>query len=149
MQDAHPRVLTALLQLGLGVQMYWHFGSRFLIASLITHGFHCSSSEVEKCEWSADVNQGLHILGFLLELFVQYVNDNVDHYARTLGVWTLKRLIHLVRNLLISNMKFYQRNATQENPQSRSRESGYGPVCLGYVKRRPPGAVTHHVASCG
>ena len=39
MQATRPRVFIAPLQLGLAVQMYHHFGSIFLIDSLLPHGF--------------------------------------------------------------------------------------------------------------
>jgi 5'-3' exonuclease len=84
MQAARPRVMTAPLQLGLGVQMHSHFASRFLIDTLNAHGFCSSYSEVQKYERSAAVNQGLDIPEFLPGQFVQYVADNVDHDTRTL-----------------------------------------------------------------
>ena len=42
MQATRPRVILAPLQLGLGVQLHHHFGSRFLIDTLHQHGFCCS-----------------------------------------------------------------------------------------------------------
>ena len=79
-----PRIRTAPLQLGLGVQMHSHFASRFLIDTLNTHGFCSSYSEVQKYERCAAVNQGLDISVFFPGQFVQYVADNVDHDIRTL-----------------------------------------------------------------
>lgn len=39
MQQTRPRTLLAPLQYGLAVQMYHHFGSRFLIDNLNSHGY--------------------------------------------------------------------------------------------------------------
>ena len=39
MQADRPRVLLALLQFGLGVQMHHHFGSHILIDAFHCHGF--------------------------------------------------------------------------------------------------------------
>ena len=47
-QATRPRVLIAPLQVGLAVQMHHHFGSKFLIDSLNSHGFCSSYSEVKK-----------------------------------------------------------------------------------------------------
>ena len=45
-QKTRPRILNAPLQFGLGVQMHHHFGSRFLIENLYSHGFCLSYQEV-------------------------------------------------------------------------------------------------------
>ncbi len=47
-QATRPRSLLAPLQLGLGVQLHYQFGSRFLIDSLHEHGFCSSYAEVKK-----------------------------------------------------------------------------------------------------
>ena len=48
MQATRPRVLLPPLQFGLGVQLYHHLASQFLIDSLHHHGFCCSYKEVHK-----------------------------------------------------------------------------------------------------
>eukprot|EP00794_Sanderia_malayensis_P001614 gene1614-1785_t len=83
MQTSQPRVLLALLQVGLGVQLHHHFASRFLIDSLHHHGFCCSYQEVQRFEKNAAVNTGTNLENLTSET-VQYVADNVDHNIRTL-----------------------------------------------------------------
>ena len=53
MQAAHPGVLIALLQLGIGVQLHHHFASKFVINSFNKHGFRCSYQEVTRLERNA------------------------------------------------------------------------------------------------
>ena len=84
MQAARPRALIAPLQLGLGVQMHHHFGSRFLVDSLHRHGFCCSYSEVQAYERSAAIKDGVELSIPDGETLVQYVADNVDHNIRTI-----------------------------------------------------------------
>ena len=83
MQATRPRVLLAPLQFGLGVQLYHHFSSRFLIDSLHHHGFCCSYQEVQWFEHNAAQSHGTAIPNLSTE-FVQYGADNVDHNIRTL-----------------------------------------------------------------
>lgn len=83
-QATRPRVILAPLQLGLGVQLHHHFGSRFLVDTLHRHGFCCSYAEVIKFERSAAVSEGTDIPNLEKGTFVQYVADNVDHNIRTL-----------------------------------------------------------------
>ncbi len=83
MQATRPRVLLAPLQFGLGVQLYHHFASRFLIDSLHHHGFCCSYQEVQRFEHNAAQSHGTDIPNLTTE-FVQYGADNVDHNIRTL-----------------------------------------------------------------
>ena len=78
-----PRVLLAPLQFGLGVQLYHHFASQFLIDSLHHHGFCCSYQEVQRFEHNAAQSHGTDIPN-LTTGFVQYGADNVDHNIRTL-----------------------------------------------------------------
>lgn len=80
---SRPRVLLAPLQFGLGVQLYHHFSSRFLINSLHHHGFCCSYQEVQQFEHNAAQSHGTGIPNLSTE-FVQYGADNVDHNIRTL-----------------------------------------------------------------
>ncbi|KAL5022622.1 hypothetical protein ScPMuIL_001777 [Solemya velum] len=84
MQAARPRVLQAPLLLGLGVQMHFHFASRFLIDTLDSLGYSCSYSEVQGYERSAAITCGTDIPGYIPGQFIQYVADNVDHNIRTL-----------------------------------------------------------------
>ena len=83
-QVARPRVLIAPLQIGLAVQMHHHYGSKFLIDSLNSHGFCSSYTEVKKFEMSAAQTKGTDIPGLTPGHFVQYVADNVDHNVCTL-----------------------------------------------------------------
>ena len=83
MQATRPRVVLAPLQFGLGVQLYHHFSSRFLIDSLHHHGFCCSYQEVQRFEHNAAQSHGTDIPNLSTE-FVQYGADNVDHNIRTL-----------------------------------------------------------------
>ena len=83
-QATRPRVLIAPLQEGLAVQMHHHFGSKFLIDSLNSHGFCSSYSEVKEFEVSAADAQDKEIPGFTPGQFVQFIADNVDHNVRTL-----------------------------------------------------------------
>ena len=84
-QATRPKVLMAPLQIGLGVQLHHHFGSRFLIDSLNNHGFCCSYHEIQKFEKSAAMTQGTDISGGVgEERFLQYAADNVDHNIATL-----------------------------------------------------------------
>jgi len=87
MQAVRPKVIIAPLQLGLGVQMYHHFASRFLIDSLHRLGFCSSYYEIKKFQRGAAVTQGTQIPGYIsgnFGQFVQYAADNVDHNVRTL-----------------------------------------------------------------
>ena len=84
MQATRPRVLQAPLLLGLGVQIHFHFASRFLIDTLDALGYSCSYSEVQSYERSAAITCGTDIPGYIPGQFIQYVADNVDHNIRTL-----------------------------------------------------------------
>jgi hypothetical protein len=84
MQAARPKVLIAPLQIGLGVQLHHHFGSRFLIDSLHNHGFCSSYYEIQNFERCAAMTHGTNISGGVEDTFVQYAADNVDHNIQTL-----------------------------------------------------------------
>ena len=84
MQAVDQELLLPPLQIGLGVQMHRHFGSRFWIESLYQHGFCSSYSEIQKYERSAAVNQGTELPGFLPGSFIQHMADNADHNVRTI-----------------------------------------------------------------
>ena len=83
MQATRPRVLLAPLQFVLGVELYHHFASRFLIDSLHHQGFCCSYQEVQQFERNAAQSHRTDIPNLMAE-FVQYVADNVDHNICTL-----------------------------------------------------------------
>lgn len=82
-QACRTRDLIVPLQLGLGVQMYHHFGSRFLIDSLYRHGFCSSYSEVQLFERNAAMSDPPDI-SCDPEQTLQFVADNVDHNTCTL-----------------------------------------------------------------
>eukprot|EP00794_Sanderia_malayensis_P001581 gene1581-1746_t len=83
-QATRPRVLIAHLQIGIGVQMHHHFGSKFLIDSLKSHGFCSSYSEVKRFDKSAADCLGKNVSPLHVGQFSQFVADNVDHNTRTL-----------------------------------------------------------------
>ncbi|KAK7111652.1 hypothetical protein V1264_011253 [Littorina saxatilis] len=83
-QAARPRVVIAPLQIGLGVQMHHHFGSRYLIDVLNAMGFSSSYTEVQRFEANAAVSQSTDIPGCAKNVILQYVADNVDHNSCTL-----------------------------------------------------------------
>ena len=70
--------------LGIAVQLHHHFGSKFVIDSLNSHGFCSSYSEVQRFEMSAAMSQGTDIPGLATGRFVQFVADNADHNVATL-----------------------------------------------------------------
>lgn len=84
MQCTRPRALIAPLQIGLGVQMHRHFGSKFLIDSLHQNGFCSSYQEVQRFERCAAVSHGTELPNINSGQFLQYVADNVDHNTRTI-----------------------------------------------------------------
>ena len=84
MQACRPRALIAPLQLGLGVQMHHHFGSKFLIDTLSNLGFSTSYWEVQKYESSAAATLKIYLPDYFPGQFLQFVADNVDHNIRTL-----------------------------------------------------------------
>eukprot|EP00794_Sanderia_malayensis_P014565 gene14565-16067_t len=83
-QARRPQVFIAPLQIGIGVQMHHHFGSKFLIDSLNSHGFCSSYSEVKRFEKSAADCLGKNVSPLLVGQFSQLVADNIDHNTRTL-----------------------------------------------------------------
>ena len=107
MQQVRPKALIVPLQLGLGIQMHQHFGSRFLIDSLNKHWFCVSYSEVVKYERYAAVHQGTKIPGVSGSSsaepthFMHHVADNADHNSSILDGhntsmgWVLYALLHL------------------------------------------------------
>ena len=82
-QAARPRVILAPLQVGLAVQLYHHFASRFLIDILHRLGFCSSYQETQLFNQNVALDQGTDIPDYNGE-FVQYVADNLDHNVRTL-----------------------------------------------------------------
>eukprot|EP00794_Sanderia_malayensis_P004456 gene4456-5048_t len=83
-QATRPQVFIAPLQIGIGVQMHHHFGSKFLIDSLNSHGFCSSYREVKRFEKSAADCLGKNVSPLLVGQFSQLVADNIDHNTRTL-----------------------------------------------------------------
>ena len=82
-QASAPRSVIEPLQLGLGVQLHHHFGSRYLIDLLNSLGFCCPYREVQRFERSAAATQVTEIAKSD-EHFLQFVADNVDHNISTL-----------------------------------------------------------------
>jgi hypothetical protein len=84
-QTCRARSVIAPLQLGLGVQLHHHFGSRFLIDHLNSLGFCCSYSEVQKYEANAAAALSNKIpCQESDDPFLQFVADNVDHNTDTI-----------------------------------------------------------------
>ena len=83
-QATRPRAILSPLQLGLGIQMHHHFGSKFLIDTLHKLGFCSSYAEVCKYERSASITCGTDVPNMTPGTFVQYAADNVDHNICTL-----------------------------------------------------------------
>lgn len=84
MQATRLRLLLPPLQIGLGVQLHHHFGSKFLIDTCHSLGFCASYTEVQRYASCAAATQGTSIQGVFPESFIQFVADNVDHNVRTL-----------------------------------------------------------------
>ncbi|CAG2218591.1 unnamed protein product [Mytilus edulis] len=82
-QATRPRSVIAPLQIGLGIQMHHHFGSRFLVDTLYNLGFCSSYSEVQKFEMNAAASRSTENENDS-QSFVQFVADNVDHNIRSL-----------------------------------------------------------------
>lgn len=87
-QAARPRVNICSLQIGLGIQMHYHFASKFLIDVMNRFGFCSSYSEVQRFEWSAAAARGIYINGYSEGNYAQCIADNVDHNVRTLDGYT-------------------------------------------------------------
>ncbi|XP_045211013.2 uncharacterized protein LOC123562441 [Mercenaria mercenaria] len=83
-QSCRPRSIQAPLQIGLAVQLYHHFGSRFLIDNLNSMGFCSSYWEVQKFESNSAAMLNTSMPSFFPGSFVQFSADNVDHNVRTL-----------------------------------------------------------------
>ena len=81
-QLTRPRAIIAPIQYGLAIQMHQHFGSRFLVDSLHSHGFCLRYSEVVRFSKCAANIRGTSIS--TAGRFGQFVADNVDHNLRTL-----------------------------------------------------------------
>jgi hypothetical protein len=77
-------IAQAIIQATRPRVMHHHFGSRFLVDTLSSHGFCCSYTTVQKYERSAATTQSTDIPGYTPGQFIQYVADNVDHNTRTL-----------------------------------------------------------------
>ena len=64
--------------------MHNHFGSKFFIDSLNSHGFCSSYSEVKKFEALAADAQEKEIPRYISGQFAQFIADNVDHNVKIL-----------------------------------------------------------------
>ena len=84
-QAARPRIVIALLQIGLAVQLHQSFAWHFLIVTLHHHGFCSSYHEVQTFNQNVALDQGTDTPSYNGE-FVQYAADNVDHNIRTLDL---------------------------------------------------------------
>ncbi|XP_060603948.1 uncharacterized protein LOC132756825 [Ruditapes philippinarum] len=84
MQACIPRNVICPLQLGLGVQMHHHFGSKFLVETLFQLGLCASYGEVQKFEMNAAASNTTSIQDYFPGQFMQFVADNVDHNSCTL-----------------------------------------------------------------
>lgn len=71
------------LQIGLGILMHHHFGTRFLIDTLYNFGFCSSYSEVQKFEMNAPASRSSESENDN-KSFVQFIADNADHNIRSL-----------------------------------------------------------------
>lgn len=83
MQAACPRSLLAPLQIGLAVQLYHHFRSRYLIDTLHSLGFSTSYNNAQQFERNAATVSST-LLPVTNESQVVMVADNVDHNVCTL-----------------------------------------------------------------
>ena len=90
MKQVRPKALIVHPQLDLGIQMYSHFGSRFLTDSLNKHKFCASYNEVLKYKRCAIAHQGTQIPSVSESSsaeptnFTHHVADNTDPNSRTL-----------------------------------------------------------------
>jgi len=64
--------------------MHHYYGSKFLIASLNSHGFCSFCTEGKQFETSAAQTKGTYIPGLTPGHLVQYAADNVEHNVCTL-----------------------------------------------------------------
>ena len=87
-QACKPKAVLTPLHIGLGVQLYRHFGSKFLIGTCTLNNLRISSSywEVHQFETNAIAAQNIHIPGFFTGSLLQFVADNVNYIIRTRGV---------------------------------------------------------------
>ena len=80
------RTVIAPLQIGLAVQMYHHFKSRYLVDALHSLGFCSSYSEVLNFIRNASIQSGSELNGVITDdSAVSFICDNVDHNLRTLN----------------------------------------------------------------
>ena len=84
-QAARPRIVIALLQIGLAAQLHQSFAWHFLIVTLHHHGFCSSYHEVQTFNQNVALDQGTDTPSYNGE-FVQYAADNVDDKNRTLDL---------------------------------------------------------------
>ncbi|WAR13477.1 hypothetical protein MAR_027657 [Mya arenaria] len=82
-QSAIPRGAILPLQLGFGVQIHHHFGSKFVVDTLNSLGFSSSYTEVQKYEAAAATNWSIGIEKEQTDKAFQCVADDVDHNLAT------------------------------------------------------------------
>ena len=84
MQQARPRTLIMPLQVGVAIQMHYHFSSRYLTDPLNSMGFSSSYTEVSKFERNAVAFKGTDVDNLEDGAFIQFIANNVDHNVRTI-----------------------------------------------------------------
>ena len=93
-------MIISLLQIGLAIQMHHHFGSKFLIDTLNSHGICSSYSEVRMYEKSAAVSQREDIPGYQPGRTVQFIAYYVDHNTCSIdGLNTFLRQLQVAPHL--------------------------------------------------
>jgi hypothetical protein len=85
MQAVRPRALLPPLQIGLAIQMHYHFRSKHLVETLHNLGFCSSYSEVKKFERNAATVASENLMEADKGGVLLLAADNVDHNAVTLN----------------------------------------------------------------
>ena len=85
-QSTRPKAIISPLQIGLAVQLNYHFRSRFLIDTLYNLGFCSSYSEVLRFEENATSRRSDNLISEIKSTGIcLFVADNVDHNIVTLN----------------------------------------------------------------
>ena len=85
-QSTRPRAIISPLQIGLAVQLHYHFRSRFLIDSLYNLGFCSSYSEVLRLEENAASCRSENLISEIKSTGIcLFAANNVDHNIVTLN----------------------------------------------------------------
>lgn len=85
MQTTCPRSFLPPLQVGLCVTVEHKYGHRCLLDLLSKMGLCSSYSESDRYRRNAAATQGVDLRDEIVDTFVQYQADNVDHATRTLN----------------------------------------------------------------